>query len=447
MIGRRAFLTGASAAAAYASLGGASPLLAATAGPTEYFVLIHASGGWDVTLWADPRVEKTGAVQPATTANQQTAGVRLWADAPFDAEAKTFRPVVPKGRAVQLGPAVGDLLDLFDRVTILNGVAMSTVAHPDGAAFASTGRHLVGGRPVASSIDAVLGHSFGVAQMLPVVSIQFPSAYLAGRLDPRAIPIEVAGVESLGQSLARRDIVTWKDDRDDVSSVLHTEAQRAIDRTTYAQRFTAISSQYDALGRLVKEGVEGLVGVNGLHKAHPNLPWSSRAGNASLSAAFAIEAMRRDLARVVAFSMSGFDTHATNYRFHALTLQDFFQMFVTMVKAFDEAPHPTLSGHKLSDHVHFLVFSEFCRTPQINVNGGRDHYPNNSMLILSPKIRGGVVVGRSDPGELLPIPERRFALGQRAVAPPDVLATFLSAVKVDPAPYIRDGEVLRDLLV
>jgi len=35
----------------------------------QFFVFIHASGGWDVTLWADPRNEKTGLIAPASTAN------------------------------------------------------------------------------------------------------------------------------------------------------------------------------------------------------------------------------------------------------------------------------------------------------------------------------------------------------------------------------------------
>jgi hypothetical protein len=323
---------------------------------------------------------------------------------------------------------------------------MSTVAHADGAAFAVTGRHLIGGRPVASSVDAVLGHAFGTNQMLPVVSISFPSSYVGGNLDPRAIPIEVGDVGALGRNIVRRDTVSWHDDRSAVSRLLDKEVARVSERATYAQRFVALGTQYDALERLVHEGVDSMLSIEGLHKAHPDLPWAGRAAPAAAGAAFAVEAMRRDIVRVVAFAVAGFDTHAANYRMHALTLQDFFQAIVAMVRAFDCAPHPTLTGHKLSDHLHILVCSEFCRTPRINVNGGRDHYPNNSMLLFSPRLRGGVVLGKTDSAELLPIPNRRFALGERAITPPDVLATFLAAAKVDPAGHIRDGEILRELL-
>lgn len=448
MISRRAFLSGLAGGAALGALGDVAPALAGVAPSTEYFVLVHAAGGWDVTLWADPRNEKVGPLDPATTANQNTGGVRLWTDAPFAGDVRSFRPVSPKGSAVALGPGAGDLVDFFDRATIVNGIAMSTVAHPDGAAFAISGRHLVGGRPVASSLDAVLGHVTGAREVLPVVSIQFPSSYLGGALDPRAIPIAISDVGALARSLVRRDNVTLASDRADVAKLLGAEARRTADRETYPERTVAMVAQYDALSRLSKESVDTILGAPGLKKAQPTLPWGGRfGGSATLSAAFAIEAMRRGLSRVVAFSASGFDTHAVNYRNHALTLQDLFQVVVAMVRAFDAVPHPTLAGHKLSDHLHVVVFSEFCRTPQLNLNGGRDHYPNNSMLFVSPRMRAGHVVGRTDPGELLPVPTRAFALGERAMTPPDLLSTLLAAVGADPARFVRDGEIMKELIV
>ena len=39
----------------------------AKASETEFFVFIIAAGGWDVTLWADPRNEAKGIVHPAST--------------------------------------------------------------------------------------------------------------------------------------------------------------------------------------------------------------------------------------------------------------------------------------------------------------------------------------------------------------------------------------------
>ncbi|HEX3343439.1 MAG TPA: hypothetical protein VHS09_02650, partial [Polyangiaceae bacterium] len=77
---------------------------------------------------------------------------------------------------------------------------------------------------------------------------------------------------------------------------------------------------------------------------------------------------------------------------------------------------------------------------------GRDHYPNNSALIVSPRFRPGLVFGKTDPDQLLPQPARRFGDRERAVAPPDLLATFLAAFAIDPRKYVRDGEVVPELL-
>ena len=332
MIGRRALIAGALASPLAAAMAQAAP---GRASSTEYFVLIHAQGGWDVTLFADPRFEAVGAMMPATTANQDVRGLRLWADGPAAGVDKSFRPVIPKGRDVAFGPGIGDLLDIFDRVTILNGVAMSTVAHPDGAAFAISGRHLVGGRPVASSLDAVLADAFGPTQMLPVVSVAFPSSFVGQRLGPHAIPIETANIDGLGAALTRSDHTTNADDRADVARLLEAEATRTARLSTYPQRSVAMSAQFGALARLSREGVGGLFGNAALRKAYPSLPWTGRAGPATQSAAFALEAVRRDIARVVAFSMGGFDTHASNYRQHGAALQDLFQLVTAMVRVFD----------------------------------------------------------------------------------------------------------------
>ena len=53
---------------------------------------------------------------------------------------------------------------------------------------------------------------------------------------------------------------------------------------------------------------------------------------------------------------------------------------------------------------------------------------------------------QSDPEQILPVATRRFSDGERAMAPPDLLATFVSAFGVSPHKYFRDGEVVPELL-
>jgi uncharacterized protein (DUF1501 family) len=92
------------------------------------------------------------------------------------------------------------------------------------------------------------------------------------------------------------------------------------------------------------------------------------------------------------------------------------------------------------------VTSDFCRTPGINATGGRDHYPNNTALVISPKFRGGTSFGSTRTADLLPQNAGTFSDGVRPVGPPDVLATLLHAAGIDPRRYLRDGDVVRALL-
>jgi Protein of unknown function (DUF1501) len=156
--------------------------------------------------------------------------------------------------------------------------------------------------------------------------------------------------------------------------------------------------------------------------------------------------MKRNLVRCVSFAIGGFDTHGNNYRTQAQLQQETFDLIASLVRSLDAAPHPTKATARLSEHTHMLVVSEFCRTPQINLQAGRDHYPNNSALVISPRFKANFVFGRTDPEQVLPLPAGSFVSGPRAVAPPDVLATFLGAFGVDPRKYMRDGEIVRELL-
>ncbi|HEY1550641.1 MAG TPA: hypothetical protein VGG28_22585, partial [Kofleriaceae bacterium] len=134
---------------------------AATAPADQFFIFVHAAGGWDVTLWADPRNEKKGIVDPASSENTDIAPITRWKSAALDGSVDTFEILAPADVPLRFGPGIGDLFDLRHRLTVINGLAMNTVSHPDGTAFSATGRHLAGGHPPASSIDVAVANELG----------------------------------------------------------------------------------------------------------------------------------------------------------------------------------------------------------------------------------------------------------------------------------------------
>jgi hypothetical protein len=297
-------------------------------------------------------------------------------------------------------------------------------------------------------VDAILASELGKEQLFPAVSVQFPSVYVddAG-LDRRAVPLRVGQIGTISRSLARAGQYDTEADRDAVTALLSKEAHALAERSAYTDVVDGVALQYESLQRMLGSKLMEVFTANRLRQDHPELDYKARfAGGAAVNAAFAIEAFKRNVVRCVGFAMGGFDTHTSNYRFQAHTQQDLFELIGAVVKTLDRTPHPTRASAKLSDHVHILVISDFCRTPQINMAGGRDHYPNNSALVISPRFRGNLALGRTDPDQVLPAKARRFSDGERSVTPPDLLATFVSAFGVPPRRYLRDGEPIPELL-
>lgn len=444
---RRSFLTTLLAATA------AAPLLDAFGAggkdsADEFFIFIHGNGGWDVTLWADPRNERKGIVDPASTLNTDAGLVRLWQDAPLDDDEKSFRIVQPSGCKIPFGPGIGRLVEHADRLTVINGLAMNTVSHPDGTAFSATGRHLAGGRVVASSIDTMIANELGRDRTFPVVSVSFPSSFVGDGLDRRVVPLRVGSINAITRVLSRSEKWESAADRDAVTAMLSQEARDLAARSHHPDVLEGLAVQYDALRKMLGGDLQQVFAPNAVKNAQPGFDYKAKfARDHAINAAFAVEAMKRNLVRCVGFSLGGFDTHRENYKNQAAIQQDTFDIIADLLRALDATPHPTKPTEKLGAHTHILVMSEFCRTPQINVNGGRDHYPNNSALVISPRFRGNTVFGKSDPEQLLPAAAKSFSMGPRAIAPPDVLSTFLSAFGIDAAKYVRDGEVVPELLV
>jgi uncharacterized protein (DUF1501 family) len=84
------------------------------------------------------------------------------------------------------------------------------------------------------------------------------------------------------------------------------------------------------------------------------------------------------------------DTHADNFkRCEKQLLPEFDSAFATLME--------DLAQRGLLDSTLVVVSGEFGRTPKINANGGRDHWPRVfSVLLAGAGVKGGQVYGSSD---------------------------------------------------
>ena len=84
-----------------------------------------------------------------------------------------------------------------------------------------------------------------------------------------------------------------------------------------------------------------------------------------------------------------------------------------------------LSERGLLETTLVVVMGEFGRTPRINKDGGRDHYPNaGCVLMAGGGVRGGAVIGATDRTGSIP--------ATRPWGPEDVAASIYHALGLDP---------------
>jgi hypothetical protein len=146
---------------------------------------------------------------------------------------------------------------------------------------------------------------------------------------------------------------------------------------------------------------------------------------------------------VTCLSGGGWDTHANNFgELKAVTLPRYDRAIAALVA--------DLHQRGLADRVLVLAMGEFGRTPRINRDAGRDHWPGAmSVLFAGGGLKVGGVVGATDAQGAYPT--------TRPYSPRSVLATVYHVLGIDPGhvfrdasdrpvPVLPDGEPIAELL-
>jgi uncharacterized protein (DUF1501 family) len=121
--------------------------------------------------------------------------------------------------------------------------------------------------------------------------------------------------------------------------------------------------------------------------------------------------------RCVSVSFSDFDTHSKNF--------PRMRQLVPIVDHALAALVADLDDRGMLGDVVVVAWGEFGRTPRVNANGGRDHWPEvGPALLAGGGIRGGRVVGATDRTGAKAV--------SRAVNYQDVFATLYQALGISP---------------
>jgi hypothetical protein len=130
-------------------------------------------------------------------------------------------------------------------------------------------------------------------------------------------------------------------------------------------------------------------------------------------------------------------------------LQKRYQQIVPPVDQGYSALVEDLDQRGLLERTLVVNTGEFGRTPRINKDGGRDHWPNAySTVLAGGGIRGGIVLGETD--------RHGAEVLTRPIAPADVLATMWRQLGIAPETLLYDrlhrphpvsnGQVIRELV-
>jgi uncharacterized protein (DUF1501 family) len=129
---------------------------------------------------------------------------------------------------------------------------------------------------------------------------------------------------------------------------------------------------------------------------------------------------RRLVERGVAFvevTLDGWDTHQNNFPSVQRLAGNLDEAFAALLA--------DLKDRGLLDDTLVVCQGEFGRTPRINGNSGRDHWPASwAVALAGGGIRGGKVVGKTT--------RDGMAVDGDPVRTPDLIATVVKAVGIDP---------------
>ena len=126
----------------------------------------------------------------------------------------------------------------------------------------------------------------------------------------------------------------------------------------------------------------------------------------------------------VTLSIGGWDTHGQNFRTLKRQLPQVDRGIANMIQDLHE--------RGLGDDVVTVMWGEFGRTPKINRNAGRDHWPSvMSALVAGGGLRMGQMVGTSS--------ARGERPKDRPLSPSNVLATVYHVLGIDPSQTFLNG--------
>jgi hypothetical protein len=350
---RRRFLA---TTAALVAAGRGYPALAVSPYGGPYLMTIHAGGGWDLSLFCDPKTNVPGEL-PITdwseTGEIQAEGNILYA--PIASNGEMFRRIAPDS-------------------LVINGVDTQTNAHQTGERHTWTGSASEG-RPSLAAL-----YAGAKAPNAPIALIN-NGTFGADQGLVRTARTSPGGLREL---LRPRN--------SDEESLLVRYKARGLDLMAAQDRYNA--GLADRLS-VFRSGMDGRALLGSLYD---NLPLEMPQDQGVYQGSSDLKS--QILTGLVAFktgttasaecaAQGNWDTHSSGEFSQVQNIQALNEALIYLWNMAEEL--------EVRDKLVVVVSSDFGRTPYYNSYGGKDHWPINSYLIMQGDAEwGGRTVGKTD---------------------------------------------------
>ena len=398
----------------------------------RYFIFCYFGGGWDVLLSLDPR----DPIQFGASNVEQTrihAGYELLQNGPM-------APIVDTACG-PMGYYTGDLFTQHgDKIAVVRGINMETLSHDGGQKRFTTGKAPSGTQARGSAAATWLASKLGAADIIP----NLVSGGMTFNADQPAYAsgIKVANVRDLLRAVRPND--------PELSPAVAAQLNAVLNETALCPEALKSTFQQDAALSRSKsaEMVEG--GIDTAFDFLANKPemialrdhygFGNNLGTGAARAAMAARAIMSGVSRCVTVNVAGgLDTHDDGWtRTQGPRQMDGFNAIARMVEDLEATEYGN-TGLSWMDHTTIVAYSEFSRTPRVNMRTGRDHWLVSSSMVMGPDIQGGQVIGRSSDVGMEAV-QTDLATGQPSaegviLKPEHILQTLFSTVNItdDPA--------------
>ncbi len=353
-----------------------------------------------------------------------------------------FNPIDTNASGVKICEHLPKLASCADKFAILRGVSHTLAAHELGSQYLNTGN-----RPLPSlqfpGYGAVVSKELPCAADLPPFVAIPRTPQRAGYLGVRYAAMATDAVPRPGQPFTVRGVSLGRGLTVDQLA----RRQNLLEKLDGAfKSFEADNALVDGLDKFDEQAHEIISSSRAreafdVSKESPAVAerFGEHAfGQSCLLATRLIESG----VRFATVDFGGWDTHAQN--FTKLKDEKLPQLDQGLAALF-----ATLAERGLLDSTTVFVTGEFGRTPKINKNAGRDHYPRAMFCLLGGGgIRGGQVIGASDDKAMGPAGD--------PITPDQVAASFYHSLGIDyekeyhtntgrPVMIVREGSLVPGL--